>query len=114
MPPCYDLLIIFSSWHIVWRIKIQTRLFINLSSIVRFSKWLCQDVPYKAETWHAWSQEQYFSKHRFLDICWCAFNDLNGEEIIGIFYEKELQKTNQQGFRIKKVIKRNGNKLYVK
>ena len=27
-----------------------------------------------AETWHAWSQEQYFSKHRFLDICRCAFN----------------------------------------
>ena len=29
-----------------------------------------------------------------------VFNDLNGEEIIGIFYEKELQKTNQQEFRI--------------
>ena len=36
------------------------------------------------------------------------------EEIIGTFYEKELQKTNQQGFRIEKVIKRKGNKLYVK
>ena len=42
------------------------------------------------------------------------FNDLNGEEIIEIFYEKELQKTNQQAFRIKKVIKRKGYKLYVK
>ena len=30
------------------------------------------------------------------------------------FYEKELQKTNQQEFRIEKVIKRKGNKLYVK
>ena len=29
-------------------------------------------------------------------------NDLNGEEIIGIFYEKELQKTNQEEFRIEK------------
>ena len=43
-----------------------------------------------------------------------VINDLNGEEIIGIFYEKELQKTNQQEFRIEKVIKRKGDKLYVK
>ena len=41
-------------------------------------------------------------------------NDLNGEEIIGAFYEKELQKTNQREFRIKKVIERKGDKLYVK
>ena len=34
-----------------------------------------------------------------------AINDLNGEEIIGIFYEKELQKTNQKEFRIRKLIK---------
>ena len=30
------------------------------------------------------------------------------------FYEKELQKTNQKEFRIEKVIKRKGNKIYVK
>ena len=41
-------------------------------------------------------------------------NDLNGEEIIGTFYEKELQKTNQQEFRIEKVIMKKGDKLYVK
>ena len=41
-------------------------------------------------------------------------NDLNGEEIIGTFYEKELQKTNQKEFRIEKVLKRKGDKLYVK
>ena len=29
-------------------------------------------------------------------------NDLKGEEIVGIFYEKELQKTNQKEFRIEK------------
>ena len=34
-----------------------------------------------------------------------VINDLKGEEIIGTFYEKELQKTNQQEFRIEKVIK---------
>ena len=43
-----------------------------------------------------------------------VINDLNGEESIWIFYEKELQETNRQGFRIEKVIKRKGNKVYVK
>ena len=40
--------------------------------------------------------------------------DLNGEEIIGTFYENELQKTNQEEFRIEKVIRRKEDKLYVK
>ena len=40
-------------------------------------------------------------------------NDLNGEKIIGRFYEKELQKTSQEEFRIEKVIKRKGDKIYV-
>ena len=37
-----------------------------------------------------------------------AIRDLNGEKIVGTFYEKELQKTNtnQKEFRIEKVIKR--------
>ena len=43
-----------------------------------------------------------------------AINDLNGEEIIGSFYEKELQKTNQKDFRIEKILKTKGKKLYVK
>ena len=43
-----------------------------------------------------------------------VINDLNGEEIVGTFYEKELQKTNQKEFRVEKVIKRKGDKLYVK
>ena len=43
-----------------------------------------------------------------------VIHDLNGEEIIGTFYEKELQKTDQKEFRIEKVIKRKGDKLYVK
>ena len=41
-------------------------------------------------------------------------NDLNGEEIIGSFYEKESQKTSQKEFRIEKLLKRKGDKLYVK
>ena len=43
-----------------------------------------------------------------------VINDLNGEEIIGTFYEKKLQKINQQQFTIEKVIKKKGSKLYVK
>ena len=43
-----------------------------------------------------------------------AISDLNGEEITGRFYEKELQKTNQNKFILEKVLKRKGDKLYVK
>ena len=34
--------------------------------------------------------------------------------LIGSFYEKELQKTNQEKLRIEKIIKRKGDKLHVK
>ena len=62
-----------------------------------------------------WSGEFFVIKEVKNTVPWTyVINDLNGEEIIGTFYEKELQKTNQQGFRIEKVIKRKGNKLYVK
>ena len=40
--------------------------------------------------------------------------DLNGQESIGTFHEKELQTIDQQEFRTEKVIKKKGNKLYVK
>ena len=43
-----------------------------------------------------------------------AVSDFICEEITGSFYEKELQKTSQKEFRIEKVLKRKGDKLYVK
>ena len=43
-----------------------------------------------------------------------VINDLNGEKIVGIFYEKELQKANQEECKIEKVIKRKGDMPYVK
>ena len=44
-----------------------------------------------------------------------VISDLTGEEILGTFYEKELQtKTNRKEFRIKKVIRKKGEKPYVK
>ena len=36
------------------------------------------------------------------------------KKIIGTFYEKELQKINQKEFRIEKVLKKKGDKFYVK
>ena len=54
-----------------------------------------------------WSEEVFVvSKVRNIVPCTYAINDLNGEEIIGRFYEKELQKSNQQEFKIEKVIKK--------
>ena len=62
-----------------------------------------------------WSEEVFVISKIKNTVPWTyAINDLNGEEIIGTFYEKELQKTNQQEFRIEKVMKRKGDKLYVK
>ena len=40
--------------------------------------------------------------------------DLNGGEMVGTFYEKELLKTNQKEFIFEKVTKRKGDKRYVK
>ena len=54
-----------------------------------------------------WSEE-VFVVNRFKNtVLWIyVINDLNSEQIIGTFYEKELQKTNQKQFRTEKVIKR--------
>ena len=43
-----------------------------------------------------------------------VISDLNGEKIIGKFYEKEFQKANQKEFRAEKVIKKKNNKLYLR
>ena len=62
-----------------------------------------------------WSEEVFIISKIKNTVPWTyVINDLNGEKIIGTFYEKELQKTNQKEFRIEKVIKRKGDKLYVK
>ena len=61
-----------------------------------------------------WSEEIFIIKKIKNTIPWTyAIDDLNGEEIIGTFYENELQKTKQNEFRTEKVIKRKGDKLYV-
>ena len=40
--------------------------------------------------------------------------DYSGNEIQGTFYEQELQKTKQEIYRIEKVIRKCGNKSFVK
>ena len=37
--------------------------------------------------------------------------DLKGEEIVGTFYEKNCKKTNEEDFRVGKVIQKKGDKL---
>ena len=62
-----------------------------------------------------WSEEVSVIKEIKNAVPWTyVILDLNGQEIIGTFYEKELQKKDQQELRIEKVIKRKGDKLYVK
>ena len=61
------------------------------------------------------SEEVFVIKKVKNTVPWTyVINDLNGEEIMGTFYGKELQKANQEEFRIEKVIKRKGDKMYVK
>ena len=62
-----------------------------------------------------WSEENFMIKKLKATVLWTyVISDL--KEIVGTFYERELpkKKTNQKEFRVKKVTKRKGNKLYVK
>ena len=62
-----------------------------------------------------WSEEAFVISKIKNTVPWTyLISDLNGKEILGSFYEKEMQKTNQEKFRIEKVIKKKGDKLYVK
>ena len=65
---------------------------------VRISK--CKNIFAKGYTPN-WSEEIFVIKEIKNTVPWTyVINDLNGEEIIGTFYEKELQKITQQEFRI--------------
>ena len=62
-----------------------------------------------------WSEEVFIVSMVKNTVPWTyEINDLNGEKTAGSFYEKELQKTDQKEFRIEKVIRRKGDKLYIK
>ena len=62
-----------------------------------------------------WSKEVFVIRKIKYTVLWIyVISDLTGEEIVGMFYEKELQKINEKGFRVEKVIKTKGDKLYLK
>ena len=62
-----------------------------------------------------WSEEVFVVSKIKNTVPWTyAASDLNGEEITGRFYEKELQITSQEKSRIENVLKRKGDKLYVR
>ena len=58
-----------------------------------------------------WSEEVFGIKKVKNTVPWTY---VNGKEIVRMFDENESQKTNQKEFRIELVIKRKGDKLYVK
>ena len=54
-----------------------------------------------------WSEEVFVIRRVKNTVPWTYdINNLNVEEITGTFYEKELEKTIQEEFRIEKLIKR--------
>ena len=54
-----------------------------------------------------WSEGDFVINKIENTVPWTyAIRDLNGEEITGSFYEKELQETNQKEFRIGQVLKK--------
>ena len=62
-----------------------------------------------------WSEEVFIISKIKNIVPWeYVISNLNGELITGSFYEKELQKTSQEKFRIEKVVKRKVDKLHAK
>ena len=62
-----------------------------------------------------WSEKVFIVRKIKDAVPWTyVISDVNGEKITGRFYEKELQKTSQEKLRIEKVLKRKGDKSYVK
>ena len=86
--PCYNILIIFSSEHVLdtsLMYNSRTHLFINLSSIVRFSKYLYQGLPNKAEHCMFYHMNNTF-RNTDLDICACAFNQNKSKFLEAVTY----------------------------
>ena len=53
----------------------------------------------------------WLKKLKTLCLDMSIVSDFKDEQIFRTFYKKELQKTNQEEFRVEKVIKRKGDKL---
>ena len=76
----------------------------SLSDHVRISKY---NTFYAKGYIPNWSEEVAVIKIVKSTVPWTnAIEDLNGEENVVTYYEKDLQKTNKTKFRIEKVIKK--------
>ena len=74
-----------------------------------------QNTKTSKEYTQKWSEEVFVVSKIKATIPWTyVISDLNGEPITGSFFGKVLRKTSQEKFRIEKVIKRKGDKFYVK
>ena len=74
----------------------------------------CKNIFAKGYTQN-WPEEDFVVSKIKNKVPWTyVISDINGEPITGSFYEKEFQKTSQEKFRIEKVIKTKGDKLYAK
>ena len=82
----------------------------NIGDYVRISKY--KNIFAKGYAPN-WSEEVFVINRIKNTVPWTyVINDLNGEEITGSFYEKELQKTNQKEFRIEKILKKKGDNSF--
>ena len=95
-------------------VKILMKKILNLkvSDRVRISKY--KNVFTKGYTQNQPEEVFIISKIKNTVPWTYVISALNGEPIVGSFHEKELQKTSREKFRIEKIIKRKGDKLYVK
>ena len=78
---------------------------------VRISK--CKNIFAKVTLHINWKKILWLKRLKILFYRY-VISDLNGEEIVGRFYEYELQKTNQKEIRVGKVIKGKVDKLDIK
>ena len=78
----------------------------KIGDIAKISKYFCKRL-------HSKLVRIFYKKIKSTFSSAYVINDLNREEVAGTFYKKEMQKAHQKDFRIKKVIKGKGNKLYV-
>ena len=84
----------------------------KIANHVRISKY--KKIFLKGYT-RKWSKEVFGIKKVKNTVPWTyVINDLNGEEVVGSFYVKNCKKIDQKEFRIKKVVKRKENILYMK
>ena len=78
---------------------------LKVGDCVKISKY--KNTFAKGYTPPNWCEEVFVVSKIKNTVTWTyVINDVNGEEIIGTFYEKELQKTNQQEFRTEKVLRK--------